>query len=444
MREKVEDIIKSLISSFQIAKIYTVNHPLFEDSVEKTYLILKEILKNKDKLIIGIIGEELVVDKEIFFDLSKKSQLAIKQFKSKDIEKIVFHKDVTKEELIKFISILMRSDEDTKKDIQKYFPLIGIENIEVSKIKTTKSSPQEEVLKSINYLKEYETFVEKVTKPVEAILNDEKIDYLELKFTIADIMDTLMSEYKEFLKLSTMKRYDVVTFVHLFNVSILSMYFSIKCGFNKEDALDIGIAALFHDIGKIYISKKILKKPGGLTNKELSYIRSHTVLGAEILLKYVDKLGVLPVLVAFEHHLRYDQKGYPKLCYSQFPCIASLIVSICDVYDALIQRRTYKRDYPPEIVYNIMIKEKGTLFEPRLLDKFFKAIGVWPIGTIVLLNNNKVGIVREENEEDIFSPKVEIVSPEREGIVDLGENKGLRIARSLNPLSEGKKYLYLI
>jgi HD-GYP domain-containing protein (c-di-GMP phosphodiesterase class II) len=273
------------------------------------------------------------------------------------------------------------------------------------------------------------------------MLNSEEVDYLDLRFNILAVMENFMGNHHELLNLISLKKKDLVTFIHLLNVSILSMFFSSKLGFSKEDVIDIGISALFHDVGKISISQKIITKSSKLDESEFVKIRSHPVHGAKILLKYKEDMGILPAVVAYEHHLRYDLKGYPKIVYPVKPHIASLIVSICDVYDALSQRRTYKKDYPPNRIYEIMNKGKGNLFDPVLLDNFFKIIGVWPIGSIVSLNDDRIAVVRSINEKDIFSPKVEIISPEQKGeAIDL-TTCDKNITASLNPFVEGKKYL---
>jgi hypothetical protein len=124
--------------------------------------------------------------------------------------------------------------------------------------------------------------------------------------------------------------------------------------------------------------------------------------------------------------------------------IVSRIVSICDVYDALSQRRGYKQDYSPDVVYNIMNKDRGSAFDPALLDKFFQFMGLWPIGSVVALNDGSIALVREENESDIRRPKVEIVWPvDKKRLVDLPEERSLNIERYLNPWKEGKEYLEL-
>lgn len=200
----------------------------------------------------------------------------------------------------------------------------------------------------------------------------------------------------------------------------------------------------FHDIGKVYVSRKIIKKADKLTDVEFSAVKSHTVLGAEILLNYVETLGILPVVVAFEHHLKYNLQGYPKVPFLQPLHMASLIVTICDVYDALTQRRSYKRDYPPEMIYEIMLRERGALFDPDLFDKFFLIMGVWPVGTIVRLTDQSVGIVRREGTTSIFTPVVDIVYPKKlPDLVDIATAK-IKIEKSLNPLTEGKDFTAMV
>lgn len=93
-----------------------------------------------------------------------------------------------------------------------------------------------------------------------------------------------------------------------------------------------------------------------------------------------------------------------------------------------------------------MMKEKGTFFDPSLIDKFFEIVGVWPIGSIVSLSDGRVAVVRDENEDDIESPKVEVIHPqEQRELIDLHERKGsLKIEHFLNPWKEGKDFLHLV
>ncbi|MDD5155541.1 MAG: HD domain-containing protein [Candidatus Omnitrophica bacterium] len=448
--EKVEIIIRNIISSLQMAKLYSSAHPIFKNSLTKAYESLRSILEDMTELIIGIIGNELAFEKEIFFELSRMAEPMIAYLKERGIERIVFHSGLQEQELEKFIAFLSEYPQDTGKDPQEILTSLGIRNISAGKIKVGSSKAEAEALRGtaqiINYLDLYNNYQGNVSQSIENVLDNETVDYLALRLGVTSIMENLILRHQELLKLATIKRYDLNTFVHIVNVSILAMYFSSKLGFSRDNVLTIGIAGLFHDIGKLYISRKIIGKQDKLTGEEFEKIKNHALLGAEILLKYVNAMGILPAVVAFEHHLKYDLSGYPRLAFAQKPHIASLIISICDVYDALSQRRSYKSEYPPNRIYDFMIKEKGRYFDPVLLERFFKITGVWPIGTIVLLSDSRVAVVRQENEEEIFCPKVEVIHPaDRQELIDLRQQKeSLKIERALNPFTEAKPYLALI
>ncbi len=442
MLAKIEAAFKELLTCLQTAKMYGTVHPMFGKSLDKAYPAFEDALANRQEMVIGIIGEELAFEKEIFFDLSKLLRPAILYLKERNIERLTFSRGLSKEELGKFVGFIAGPKEDFKGDSQASLSLSGVEHINIGKLKVDDSQDKDTFGPAQFNL--YDSSADKVGQALSGVLNSEKIDHLALKFSLNNIMESLSAQHQELLKLATVKKYDAETYTHMLNVSIFSMYFSSRLGFDKADILNIGVAAMFHDIGKLFISRKILHKPGQLTNQEFGRIKSHALLGAEIMLKYADGLGILPVVVSFEHHLKYDSSGYPRLPFLRKPHLASLIVSICDVYDALSQRRGYKQDYSPDVVYNIMNREKGSSFDPELLDKFFKFMGLWPIGSVVALNDGSIALVRGQNESDIQRPKVEVVSPEsKKRMVDLAQDPSLRIERYLNPWKEGKEFLRL-
>jgi len=444
MLNKVKTSFFYLMNAVQAGKLYSEDHPKYIEFIQKLYALLNEILRSKKELVIGIVDSELAWEDHIFFELSHKLRGLITFFEESKIQRIVFQQGLRDDELSSFIAFLTRTKRQDQIDEEEYFSLHGIQNIRAGRIKRMQEIEGERN-RSEEVAKQYETSLEAVSNSLNTVLNEEEIDYLDLRFNILSVMENFVGRHQELLNLVSVKQKDLITFVHLLNVSLLSMYFSSTLGFSKDDVLDIGIAALYHDIGKLSISKKILQKKSKLEDSEFARMKDHTLLGTKILLHYKQSLGTLPIVVSFEHHLRYDLQGYPKVAYPQKPHIASLIVSMCDVYDALAQRRTYKKDFPPNEIYELMRKESGKLFDPQLLERFFQAIGVWPVGTLVTLSDKSVAVVREVNEGDILNPTVEILSPKnKKGQVDLTKNKKLTITSALNPLGKGKKYLDLI
>ncbi|MFA5310872.1 MAG: HD domain-containing protein [Candidatus Omnitrophota bacterium] len=435
MQEEIELFFKDFLAAVQTARLYGMGHSILKKALEKAFNSIQDALIDRAEFTIGIIGDEIAFEKEILFSLSKLAEVGVGYIKERGIERITFNRGIEFAELEKFVSLLSMPKEDIQGQPQDYLFSMGVNNISIGKIGVGLGKP----------VQEEDSFID-IASPLARIFNHEAVDGMALKSSINNIINNLGGQYQQLLKLNTLKRYDLGTFTHIINTSVLSMYFSSKIGFPKDSILEIGLAALFHDIGKLYISRKIIRKPGQLSEFEFSQIESHTVLGSALLLQYADTLGIMPVVVSFEHHLKYDLSGYPKLSFPRKPNIVSQIVSICDVYDALSSRRSYKSDYPPDAIYNLMMRGKGTTYNPFLIDRFFQIVGVWPIGSIVALSDKRVAVVSEENQDDIFAPVVKVIYPEKkEAQVDLKDNKdNLKIERYLNPWTDGKDFLHLL
>ena len=440
MLADIEAALKGLFACLQTLKMYGQAHPISQKALDKSFEAVANVLAGRQELVIGIVGEELAFEKEILFDLAKFLRLGILYLKERNIERLAFSYGLSKEELWRFMCFINGPKEDFKGDLQAALSFAGIEHISIGKLKINPEDEKSAAARA--QLELYDVSANTVAQSLDGVLNSEKIDHLALKFSLNNIIESLSAQRQDLLKLATLKRYDAGTYAHMLNVAIFAMYFSSGLGFEKTDILNIGVAAMYHDIGKLFISRKILHSPERLTDQEFGQIKSHTLLGAEMMFKYVSTLGILPVVICFEHHLKHDSSGYPRLPFLRKQHIVSSIVSICDVYDALSQRRGYKQDYSPDVVYNIMNKEKGSSFDPELLDKFFKFMGFWPIGSVVALNDGSIALVREENASDIRRPKIEIVSPaDKKRLVDLVQDSSLNIERYLNPWKEGKEYL---
>ena len=385
----------------QLSTIYPSTHPKCKEGNQRLYDCLKALFDTTDKVIMGIVGAEIAIGAEVFFELSNKFKTGILSLKDKDIERIIIHKNVSLDELILFSKILSEKKEAIS-SYKDYLRVSGIEHIRVDRLAEgdyeAGGTNEEEAMGTI-----YDFF--------SSMLQGKEFDMVKVKLTINEFLGGLVNSQKLVLGVNSIKKYDTSTFLHSINVALLAMFFASKLGYTKEDILDIGIAGLLHDMGKIFVSKKIIQKPGVLTEEEFAAVKSHAHLGGKILLKFVNSVGILPVVVAFEHHINWDYTGYPQITYKIIPNIASRIIAMCDTYDALRCRREYKKPYPPNMIYNIMNQQKGKRFDPELLERFFQEIGMYPLGTLVKLNNDMVAIVKEQNKEDVFKPKIEVLKP---------------------------------
>ncbi len=204
-------------------------------------------------------------------------------------------------------------------------------------------------------------------------------------------------------------------------------------------------------MGKSKIPKEILNKPDKLDDDEWRLIKEHPMTGVEMMLK-IKQLGEMSpkmVIGVFEHHLNYDLTGYPKLIRKKTLTLFGRIIKIADVYDAMTTPRVYRnKTFRPEQALAIMVQDKNG-FDPVLLKVFIGILGIYPIGSLVLLDTKEMGVVYETNPDSQYTirPKVILIS-QSEGkrrigpAVDLaemdGENKTYKrsIVKALDP----KKY----
>ena len=157
------------------------------------------------------------------------------------------------------------------------------------------------------------------------------------------------------------------------NVAILSMSLAEAVGFDSHATHEVGIAALLHDVGKMAVPRDVLGKNGRFTEEEFRAMQVHPVAGARILLKTPGVPEIAPI-VAYEHHIRYDGGGYPRVPRSWKVNLASRITQLADVFDALRTHRPYRPGMPVEKIVGLMRGDAGTYFDPDLLEIFLKHV----------------------------------------------------------------------
>lgn len=302
-----------------------------------------------------------------------------------------------------------------------------------------KRQSKEVYFKSINLVKEIS----------ESVKNQKMLNIRKAKRLMQNAVNVIMQDESALLGLANIKNYDEYTFNHSVNVAIYSIALGQRIGIPKKNLSHLGMAGLFHDIGKVRIPKEILNKSEKLSPEEWNIMRAHPVVGAEIVMRMKEwgELSTRLINAAFEHHVRYDLKGYPKVIRKRKITLFGRIVSLADFYDALVRPRVYNRfPYVSEKILGLMIERSGKDFDPALVKVFINMVGIFPLGTLVLLDTNELGIVVQihEDNELIDRPKTNLLfysnGEYRKGaIVDLremDENTGKfkrSIIRTLDP-----------
>lgn len=191
---------------------------------------------------------------------------------------------------------------------------------------------------------------------------------------ISNISTALSRSAGAVLPLANIKRFDEYTFIHTINVALMSTALGEIVGISDQAAHDLNMAALLHDVGKRNIPDELLNKKGAFTDQEFQVIRKHPEDGARILLNTRSVPQIAPI-VAYEHHIRTDGGGYPKVPRGWKLNLASRIVQVADVFDALRSHRPYRPALPLSDIFEIMWKDRAA-FDTDLLNVFFQLLAV--------------------------------------------------------------------
>lgn len=231
---------------------------------------------------------------------------------------------------------------------------------------------------------------------------------------VSHITDSIFRNKDAFISLSRIKKKDEYTFQHSVSVCALMVAFCREMEYERELVMEAGLGGLLHDAGKMKIPDYILNKPGHLDESEFEIMKSHASLGLEML-KQTPDMPETVLLIAGQHHERYDGTGYPdKLrvdAISQFGQMAAIV----DVYDALTSDRIYHKGLEPTAALKKLFEWSRFHFNPVLVQRFIRLLGIYPVGSLVRLESGVLGVVVKSGSENLLRPTVRIVYSTKHG-----------------------------
>lgn len=258
----------------------------------------------------------------------------------------------------------------------------------------------------------------------------------EAHFLIEDIVTTLLNDTNLVVHLMNDSNQDDNLYYHALNVSVLSLMLGKKAGLNPKELHDLGLGALFHDLGKNKIPTQVQRKQDPLTKAEQSLLELHPRYGLEL----TEKIPGLPaeaVKVIGQHHEKMNGSGYPHGLKGEQISRLSRIVAITNQYDNLCNQNNLKVSLSPYEALSTMFSQQKAEFDPQFLSLFVHCMGVYPPGTLVQLNNGMLGLVISIDQANLLLPQILIYDPnipkEEAIILDLREDRSLSISKSVRP-----------
>jgi HD-GYP domain-containing protein (c-di-GMP phosphodiesterase class II) len=247
----------------------------------------------------------------------------------------------------------------------------------------------------------------------------------KIKRVVQGIVDQILNDETSLVGLTTLRDYDEYTFTHSVNVCIFSVALGKRLGLSKLQLYDLGLAALFHDIGKSRVPQAVLTKAGALTDEEWPLIAAHPWLGVLALFQVrgAQELPYRAMVVAHEHHMKRDLTGYPRPIRDRQLSVFSKIVAVADAFDAATSKRSYQPVpfTPAEVMFELRDNPRRGM-DPVIVKAFINLTGIYPVGTLVVLDTFELGIVHAANplQEMLSRPIVRIISDPQGNIVHPG------------------------
>lgn len=224
---------------------------------------------------------------------------------------------------------------------------------------------------------------------------------------IANISSALKGSQQTISLLSEIYHKDTYVLSHSLNVATYTLALGVKKGYTDQQLTDLGVGALLHDIGKLYIPPEILHKPGKLTDEEYAIVQKHPEYGFELLKKEFE-ISYLSAHCAYQHHERWDGFGYPRGLKGEEIHPYARLMAVCDVFDAMTSHRVYRKALMPHESMEWIQSKASTFFEEEAVETFHRTISLFPIGMTVQLNTGETAVVVDNNADDPGRPIVRV------------------------------------
>jgi HD-GYP domain-containing protein (c-di-GMP phosphodiesterase class II) len=420
LRQQGRAFIVALYAALRAVKLYPPGHTTVSKGLDDLTMISHDIAGTENGLELRASGEFMFVNgARLRLDLDNYAAFShvLSVFRACGIGQIQVHETVAPRDWQVFLALVQgTSDAPPEERLPQIVEKLGAAGV----LALALSEPGEESGEDRERSKERakKTYAQSVavTKDLMTSVRMGKSPNIKkIKRMVQGIVDQILNEEASLIGLTTLRDYDEYTFSHSVNVCIFSVALGKRLGLSKLQLYDLGMAALFHDIGKSRVPLDILNKSGSLTDDEWRMIANHPWLGVLALfqVKGAQEVPYRSMVVAIEHHMKIDLTGYPRPIRPRQLSIFSKIVAAADGFDAATSRRTYQTIpwNPAEVMKELRDNPRRGM-DPVVVKAFINLTGIYPTGTLVVLDTFELGIVHAANPlpEMLARPLVRVIS----------------------------------
>lgn len=403
--EGAQRLATLLSGSIKGVNFYPAGHPAILNPLQEILVTVKNVLKVQPEMKLGIVDGVFFVEDQMFFTPTTSIEELAARLEEKEISGIIFSEGIEINGFSHFVSVLGKNNFKVPQ-INRELAAQKIRGLTVKAVSEEKDD--EDDLQEALCLKTYNEALSVISQ-IFLEIEDGRIPASEKIITVVrDMASLAVNDAATLLALSMIKDYDNYTFNHSVNVGVISMAIASHLSFDRDDIEAVGMAGFLHDVGKIRIEKSILNKPGKLTAMEFEEMKKHTESGTEII---TQMKGISPVVAqaVLGHHIGYNRQGYPEWAREMTFTSMSEVVAVADCYDAITTVRVYRKPCNPKDAMAELEGIAGSYLNGEIVGKFKEMMGLYPVGTLVRLDNNEIAVVCRPNLKHNNAPTVKIV-----------------------------------
>jgi putative nucleotidyltransferase with HDIG domain len=365
------EFLAALAHALTVMTLYPEGHPSRERAVDAAYEQLDSLTATGRRPCFTFLEHEVVYDRQPLREL--KEWEWGRRLVAAGVQRLEFERRVSHDEFDGFLNeILARltlSAIDTSENRQVRSLGIRFGAVGLQGQTEPETAPLAVATLNLTLGEEAET----LRWLQHQVRSDGTVPLLEAEAVVRSLSVAMHGDRRIMLPLLQLKEFDEYTTTHSLNVSVLSMGLAEYLEYSPREVRALGVAGLLHDIGKIRIPLEVLTKPGKLTDEERAVMNRHPADGARIIMQSDEDLD-LAAVVAYEHHVMLNGGGYPSMHYNRSCTLASRLVHVCDVYDALRTRRPYREAWPSEKTVAYLEERAGLEFDPDIVAAFIRML----------------------------------------------------------------------
>jgi putative nucleotidyltransferase with HDIG domain len=396
---EIKQVVQVLAAAIKGLRLYAVNHPATAKQVESLQNGLFGLLQHKKLIKMGLVEGTLFVEDHLFMDEFPAATELATLLESRELIGFEFMSGLSAVEIQALLN-LIHSGGGKGQDFADALASQG-----VKKIRAIAAEDDDDDQKPRKVYR-------KALKVVDQIFQDVRMGEIPSSDAAINVVKSMaqltMTEPHAMMALSMLKDYDNYTFTHSVNVSVLALAVGRACNLTDEQLKTLGLGGLLHDLGKLRIDVDIITKPGRLTDAEFDVIKEHPSFGAEIV-KEMEDVTPEVMQIVLGHHLRYDRSGYPAVAVGNIDSPLVEMTAIADAYDAMTTLRSYQRPFTPRRAINRLKEISGSFLQPDFVANFVESLGPYPVGSLVRLDNNEIGLVTKVDTQDTSLVDIKII-----------------------------------